>query len=85
MKSKKNTFRCIEYIMKNDDMKQKQAIGKYCGLCQCSKKNKIMERIELFLEQGTVTADIDVTPCANLKKKKKKRIPLQYRVLFDIL
>jgi hypothetical protein len=65
--------RCIPYVIKEEGASQDQAVGKCYGLWKYfQKKKNITERINDYLEeQGTTTADVDITPCDNKKKKRK--------------
>jgi len=76
--------RCIEYVVKNEGVEQKAAIGKCYGLWEHFHKNNVTEKIDVFLEQGTITPDIDVT-ITDSKPKKKKKSPFRRRLQSGIL
>jgi len=72
--------RCIKYCMDKEGIEQKAAVGKCYGMWDYYTKNNITERIDMFLEQGTTVADIDLTPASSrtkalppTKPKKKKK------------
>lgn len=48
-------------------------------------QESIVEKIALFLEQGTCTADIDTTPTADKPKKKKKPFRRSLQLLGKML
>jgi hypothetical protein len=78
--------RCIEYIVKNEGAEQKAAVGKCYGLWDYFNKKNITEKISDYIEEeGTVTADIDITPTADKPKKKKKKAPMLRRRLQSTL
>ena len=64
--------RCIKVMMDEGGREQKQCIA-ICYSIWDRKKN-VTEKIDLFLEQGTTTDDIDVTPRCSAPKRKKKDI-----------
>jgi hypothetical protein len=61
--------------MDSEGIEQKKAVGKCYGMWDYyTKKKNVTEKIDLFLEQGTVTDDIDITPHSSAPKRKKKGI-----------
>lgn len=96
--------RCTKYVIDNEGVEQKQAVGKCYGLWDhFNKKDEMLlhkidhyinENIDMTLaeyiqkcmeiimkEEGTCTADIDVTP-TNDKPKKKKKSMLRKRLQY---
>jgi hypothetical protein len=69
--------RCISFMHKEGKYPQKQGIAICYSMWENKDKKKdesIETRINLFLEQGTYTTDVDVTPCANKSRKKTKML-----------